>query len=162
MTPSDFHSLTPCLSVREAAKAVEFYQRAFNAEVRGVHYTPDGKVMSAELKIGDSVLVVHDEFPGMGAPSPQTVGGTPVTIHLYVEDVDNVFNQAVAAGAQVIMPVMDCFWGDRYGQLSDPFGHRWSVATHKQTVAPEEIERRSQEVFAKMARGVGAAQSADR
>ena len=149
--PEGFHSLTPYLVVRDAAKAIEFYKKAFGAEVREVHNSPDGKVMNADLKIGDSVLLLADEFPGAQCRSPQSVGGTTTTIHIYVEDVDAWFNRAISAGATVLMPVMDMFWGDRYGQLKDPFGHHWSLATHKEDPTPEEIERRAKEVFARMA-----------
>lgn len=151
--PPGFHTLTPYLVVRDAAKAVEFYQKALGAKVRGVHNTPDGKVMNANLKIGDSILLLSDEFPGPGGTgSPQSLGGTSVTIHIYVKDVDKLFNQAVAAGAKVIMPVMDAFWGDRYGQVEDPFGHRWSLATHKEDLSSAEIEKRGQALFAAMAK----------
>jgi uncharacterized glyoxalase superfamily protein PhnB len=149
--PAGFHTLTPYLTVREGAQAVEFYKRAFGAKVRSVHHTPDGKVTNADLKIGDSILLFSDEFPGPGCRSPQTLGGTTVTIHIYVKDVDKLFNQAVAAGAKVVMPLMDAFWGDRYGQIEDPFGHRWSLATHKENLSAKEIEQRGKAVFAKMA-----------
>jgi PhnB protein len=158
--PAGFHTLTPYLVVRDAAKAVEFYQKAFGAKVRSVHKAPDGKVMNADLKIGDSILMFSDEFPGLpGAGSPQTLGGTSVTIHIYVKDVDALFNQALGAGAQMVMPVMDAFWGDRYGQLQDPFGHRWSIATHKEDLTPAEIERRGEAAFAEMAKKAQAAGS---
>ena len=150
--PEGFHSLTPYLVVRDAVKASEFYKKAFGAEVREVHNSPDGRVMNADLKIGDSVLLLADEFPGAQCRSPQSVGGTTTTIHIYVEDVDGWFNRAVSAGATILMPVMDMFWGDRYGQLKDPFGHHWSLATHKEDPSPEEIERRAKEVFARMAK----------
>jgi len=149
--PEGFHTLTPYLTVRDAPKAIAFYKQAFGAEVRGIHYAPDGKIMNADLKIGDSVLLLNEEFPGMGAKSPQALGGSPVTIHIYVEDVDAMFNRALAAGAKPTMPVMDMFWGDRYGQLSDPFGHNWSIATHKQDLTSEEIARGGKAAFEKMA-----------
>jgi len=154
--PAGFHTLTPYLVVREAAKAVEFYQKAFGAKVRGVHATPDGKIMNADLKIGDSIFLFSDEFPGPGCRSPQSLGGTSVTIHIYVKDVDALFNQAVTAGAKVVMPVMDAFWGDRYGQLEDPFGHRWSIATHKEELSPKEVEKRGEAAFAEMAKSAQA------
>jgi PhnB protein len=151
--PAGFHTLTPYLVVRDAAKAVDFYQKAFGAKVRGVHKTPDGKVMNADLRIGDSILLFCDEFPGPpGWRSPQTLGGTSVTVHIYVKDVDALFNQALAAGAKTVMPVMDAFWGDRYGQLEDPFGHRWSIATHKEDLTAAEIEKRAEAAFAEMAK----------
>ena len=118
-----------------------------------VHYTPDGKVMHAHLKIGDSHLLLADEFPGMGTPAPQTLGGSPVV--LYVDDVDSLFNQAVAAGATVTMPLADQFWGDRYGQIVDPFGHHWALGAHQEDVAPEEMERRGRAIFAEMAKRQG-------
>ena len=148
--PEGFHTLTPHLVVRDAAQAIEFYQRAFGAEVCGVHHMPDGKtVMHALLKIGDSFLMLNDEFPSNKVLSPQSIGGTGTTIHVYVEDVDALFHQAVSAGATETMPLMDAFWGDRYGQLEDPFGHRWSLATHKEDLSKEEIQKRGQAAFAK-------------
>ena len=148
--PEGFHTLTPYLTVKDAPRAIEFYKKALGAEVRGIHYTPDGKIMNADLKIGDSILLVAEEFPGMGPKSPLSLGDSPVVLHLYVEDVDKLFNQAVAAGAKVVMPVMDQFWGDRYGQVVDPFGHGWSMGTHKEDLTPAEIEQRSRAAFEKM------------
>lgn len=150
--PAGFHTITPHLVVRDAAQAVELYQRAFSAGVRGIHRTPDGKIMNADLKIGDSILLLNDEFPAMKVLSPQSLGGSAVTIHIYTADVDAMFSQAVAAGATVVMPVRDMFWGDRYGQLLDPFGHRWSLATHREDLSSEEIEKRGQAAFAAMAK----------
>ncbi len=112
---------------------------------------PKGKLMHGEIKIGNSFVFLADEFPEMGCRSPLALGGTPVTIHLYVEDADAVFNQAVAAGAQVRMPPRDMFWGDRYGQVTDPFGHVWSIATHLEDVPPEEMAKRAQAAFANSA-----------
>jgi len=148
--PEGFHTVTPYLTVKDAPRAVEFYKQAFGAQVRGIHYAPDGKIMNADLKIGDSILLVAEEFPGMGSKSPLSLGDSPVTIHLYVEDVDKTFNQAVAAGAKVVMPVMDQFWGDRYGMVTDPFGHRWSMGTHQEDLTPAEIEQRGRAAFEKM------------
>jgi len=153
--PEGMHTVTPHLSVREASKAIEFYKKAFRAEVLDVHYTPDGKVMHAHLKIGDSHLMLADEFPGMGTPAPQTLGGSPVVLNIYVDDVDSLFNQAVAAGATVTMPLADQFWGDRYGQIVDPFGHHWALGAHQEDVAPEEMERRGRAIFAEMAKRQG-------
>ena len=150
--PEGFHTITPYLVIRDAAKAVEFYKRAFGAEVRGIHYTPDGKIMNADLKIGDSIVLMSEEFPDMKVLSPQSLGGSSVTIHIYAENVDAKFKQAVSAGATVVMPVMDMFWGDRYGQLADPFGHRWSIATHVEDLTSDEIQKRGQAVFAEMAK----------
>jgi PhnB protein len=153
--PEGFHTLTPYLVVRGAGQAIEFYKKAFGAEEINRMPGPDGKsVMHAELKIGDSRLFLGDEFPDMGSLGPHGIGGTSVVIHFYTEDADAVFNQAVAAGAQVRMPLQDMFWGDRYGQITDPFGHRWSLATHKEDLAPEEIAKRAQAAFS------GCAQSA--
>jgi uncharacterized glyoxalase superfamily protein PhnB len=145
--PEGFHTLTPYLTVKDAPRAIEFYKRAFGAEVRGIHYAPDGRIMNADLKIGDSILLLNEEFPNMGAKSAQTLGDSPVTIHMYVEDVDKLFNQARAAGAKAVTPVMNMFWGDRYAQLTDPFGHKWSVATHKEDLTSAEIEKRGRAVF---------------
>jgi len=146
--PEGFHTLTPHLVVKGAGKAIDFYKKAFSAEeIRRVP-GPDGKsIMHAELKIGNSRLMLVDEFPEMNARGPESIGGSPVTIHMFVEDADAVFNQAVNAGAQVRMPLADMFWGDRYGVLADPFGHLWSVATHKEDLTPEEIGKRMQTAF---------------
>ena len=143
--PSGFHTLTPHLVVKGASKAIEFYKKAFGAEVITRVSGPDGKsLLHADLKIGDSHFFLVDEFPEMDCRGPESIGGTPVTIHMYVEDVDAAFGKAVAAGAQVKMPLSDMFWGDRYGVLADPFGHAWSMATHKEDVTPEEIGKRAQ------------------
>ena len=143
--PDGYHTLTPHLVVKGASQAIEFYKRAFGAEEISRVLGPDGKsLMHAELKIGDSRLFLVDEFPEMDCRGPQSIGGTPVTIHVYVEDVDAAFSKAVAAGAQVRMPLADMFWGDRYGVLADPFGHAWSLATHKEDLTPEEISERAQ------------------
>lgn len=140
------------LIVNDAPKALEFYKKAFGAEILGVHKTPDGKVMHAELNVGGARLMLADEFPGMGCGSAKTLGGSPVVLNLYVqEDVDSLFKQAVDAGATVVMPLANQFWGDRYGQIQDPFGHRWALGQHVEDVAPEEMERRAKEVFSKMA-----------
>jgi uncharacterized glyoxalase superfamily protein PhnB len=139
------------LVVDDGVKAAEFYRDAFGGEIAGIHKTPDGKVMHAEVLIGGARLMLADEFPGWCA-SPKTLGGSPVVINLYVkEDVDSLFDQAVAAGAQVTMPLSNQFWGDRYGQVTDPFGHRWALGQHVEDVAPDEMERRAKEAFAKMA-----------
>lgn len=138
------------LIVSDGPKALDFYKKAFGAEIVGVHKTPDGKVMHAELNIGGARLMLADEFPGCG--SAKTLGGSPVVLNLYVEeDVDSLFQQAVGAGATVVMPLDNQFWGDRYGQIQDPFGHRWALGQHMEDVAPEEMERRAKEAFAAMA-----------
>jgi PhnB protein len=149
------HTLTAHLIINGADRAIEFYKKAFGAEVTAPpHHTPDGKVMHAELKIGDSTLMLADEFPGM-AKSPQELGGSPVVLNLYTDNVDKVFNQAVAAGATVTMPLANQFWGDRYGQIRDPFGHSWALGQHVEDVAPAEMERRANEAFSQMAKSAG-------
>ena len=148
--PSGFHTLTPHLVVKGAAKAIEFYKKAFGAEELNRAPGPDGKsLMHADLKIGDSRIFLADEFPDMDCRGPQSIGGSPVTIHMYVEDVDAAFGKAIAAGAKVRMPLEDMFWGDRYGVLVDPFGHLWSMATHKEDLTPEQIGERAQAAFSK-------------
>jgi uncharacterized glyoxalase superfamily protein PhnB len=142
----DFHTITPHLVVRDAARAIDFYRRAFGAAQLYRNLAPDGKsVMHAELLLGDSRFLLHDEFPEQGLLSPLGYQGTAVTLHLYVPDVDAVFEQAVQAGAEVLMPLEDCFWGDRYGILRDPFGHRWSVATRLKDLSPRELQQRAGE-----------------
>jgi len=149
--PEGYHSITPYIIVNDAANAIDFYKHAFGAIEIYRHNSPDGKsVINAELKIGDSIILLSDEFPLGKCRSPKSIGGSAVTIHLYTEDVNRVFNQAISAGATVIMPVMDMFWGDRYGQLIDPYGHIWSIATHKQDLSSEEIQRTGEEVFKEM------------
>jgi len=147
--PDGCHTVTPHLVVRGAGKALEFYKKAFGARELSCCCGPDGKsVMHAEMQIGNSHVYLCDECPEMGAKSPLAYEGSPVTIHLYVEDADAVFNQAVKAGAEVAMPIADMFWGDRYGALKDPFGHNWSVATHKEDLTPQEMQKRMAETFA--------------
>jgi PhnB protein len=144
--PEGFHTLTPHLTVRDAKAAIDFYQKALSAQVLQVSHTPNGKVMHASLRIGDSVLMLNDEFPEWGgalAPRGEAPG---FAIHIYVDNVDKLFAQAVAAGAVVKMPLMDQFWGDRYGHILDPFGFRWSLGTHVRDVSPEEMERAQQEM----------------
>jgi PhnB protein len=141
--PEGYHSVTPYLIVTGAASAIEFYKHAFGAkEVMRIPH-PDGRVGHAELQMGDSRVMLADEFPEMGARSPMSLGGTPVHILLYVNDVDAVTSRAVAAGAKMLRPVKDQFYGDRTGTLSDPFGHQWTVATHKEDVSPEEMKKRA-------------------
>jgi uncharacterized glyoxalase superfamily protein PhnB len=149
--PDGFHTITPHIVVQDAAKAVEFYKRAFDAQEITRHLAPDGKnVMHAQLKIGNSMLMLANEFPPM-CLSPRSRGGTSVTLHVYVENVDNAFDRAVKTGCTVKMPLADQFWGDRYGQVEDPFGHQWSIATHKQDLTSEQIAANAKEAFAKMA-----------
>ncbi len=142
--PEGFHTVTPYLVVHDAAKAIDFYKQAFDATVKVRMDGPPGKIGHAELQIGDSVIMLADEMPQMETKAPQSLGGTTTGIFLYVKDVDAAFGKAVGAGAKVTMPVADMFWGDRYGKLMDPFGHSWSMATHKEDVAPEEMKKRMQ------------------
>jgi uncharacterized glyoxalase superfamily protein PhnB len=147
--PEGYHTVTPHLTVRGAAAAIEFYKKAFGAKELRRSPGPDGKsIMHAELQIGDSRLFLNDEFPGMGATSPLGLKGTPVTIHLYVEDADKLFQQAVSAGAKVAMPLADQFWGDRYGIVVDPSGHQWSIGSHIRDVTPEEMAKAAAAAFA--------------
>jgi len=137
--PEGMRSLTPHLVCAGAAQAIEFYQQAFNAVAAGRLDGPDGKVMHAMVRIGDSALMLVDEMPEHGALGPKALKGSPVTLHLYVKDADATVAQAVKAGAKVTMPVTDMFWGDRYGQIEDPFGHHWSVATHLRDLTDQQI-----------------------
>ncbi|HYK90844.1 MAG TPA: VOC family protein [Acidobacteriota bacterium] len=148
--PEGYHTVTPYLSVNDAARAIDFYKRAFGAQEIGRMEGPPGKIGHAEIQIGDSKIMLADESPRSDCRSPQTLKGSTVNLFLYVRDVDSVFNQAVAAGAKAVAPPVDMFWGDRYGKLTDPFGHSWSVATHKEDVAPAEMQRRAKTEMAKM------------
>jgi PhnB protein len=148
--PDGYHNITPYMTVRDAARAIEFYKQAFGATEKGVMKGPDGKVMHAELRIGDSILMLADEFPQFGSLSPLSTGGSGMGLHIYTEDVDAAFDRAVKAGAKVDMPVADMFWGDRYGKLADPFGHKWSIATHKRDMSPAEIEEEQKEFMKNM------------
>jgi len=154
--PEGFHTITPSLTCKDAAKAIELYKDAFGAVELNRMPSPDGRIMHAELRIGDSPFFVADEYPGMSAaPAP---GSLPAaSIFLYVNDVDAVFGKAVSAGCQPSMPVTDMFWGDRYGKVIDPSGHHWGIATHIEDVAPAEMERRANEWMAKMASSAKAA-----
>jgi uncharacterized glyoxalase superfamily protein PhnB len=146
--PQGFHRVTPHLTVRDAAAMIEFYKKAFGAVERGRAPGPDGKqIMHAEIQIGDSIVFLNDEFPDMGALSPHASKTTPVTLHLYVEDADKQFQQALAAGAQVVMPLADQFWGDRYGIVKDPSGHQWSIGSHMEDLTPEQIKERMGKAF---------------
>lgn len=146
--PEGFRTVTPQLVVDDSNAAIEFYKNAFGAEERFRMTTPDGsKVVHAEISIGDSVVMLGDEFPDMGCKSPSSTGGTPVTVHLTVEDVDGWFTRAVEAGATATMPPEDMFWGDRYGRLIDPFGHSWSIATHIKDVTQEEMDAAMKQFF---------------
>jgi PhnB protein len=140
--PAGYHTVTPYLIIKGAAAALEFYKKAFGAIELFRMPGPDGAIMHAEIKIGDSPIMFGEENPGMGAVSPKTLGGTPVGICLYVPDVDALATQAVAAGATVVRPVQDQFYGDRSGTFTDPYGHQWTLATHKEDVSHEEMARR--------------------
>lgn len=144
--PDGMHTVTPHLICAGAADAIEFYKKAFNAKEKGRIPGPNVKLMHAAIQIGDSTVMLVDEMPEWGALGPKALKGSPVAIHLYVEDVDAFTAQAVGAGAKVTMPIADMFWGDRYGQLEDPFGHRWSVATHVRDMSPEEMQQAMQKM----------------
>ena len=148
--PEGYEHPIPSLVVDGADQAIEFYTRAFGAKERGRMNGPDGKVAHAELEIGDSVVMLADPFPQSARRPPKELGGTSVGVFLYVEDVDAVVERAVEAGATVTMPVDDMFWGDRYGQITDPFGHEWEIATHKEDLTPEEMQKRGEEAMASM------------
>jgi PhnB protein len=150
--PEGFHSLTPNLVFQNAAGAIDFYKKVFGATEKVRMPGPDGKVLHAELKIGDSAIFVNDAMSQV-APTAAPGASNPMYLHLYVPDVDVIFNRALSAGARADMPVQDMFWGDRYGKLTDPFGQQWGIATHKEDVAPEDMQRRQQEFFAKAAAG---------
>lgn len=149
----NYHTITPHLTVKDCDKAIDFYKRAFGAEELALLRGPDNKsVMHAELKIGDSILMLNDEFPEWGVLSPTTVGGSSVTINLAADNADAAFDRATSAGATVKMPLANAFWGDRYGQLSDPFGHVWAVIQHLEDLSPEEIKKRFDADMQKMAK----------
>jgi len=142
--PDGYHSITPYLITHDAAAAIEFYKKAFSATELMRLPGPGGKLMHAELKVGDSPIMLADEFPEMGIHSAKSIGGSPVTLMIYTADVDAMFAQAIAAGAIEKKPLADQFYGDRSGTIEDPFGHSWTIATHKEDVSPEEIDRRFQ------------------
>lgn len=137
--PEGMHTVTPHLVCAKAAEAIEFYKQAFGAEELSRMPGPDGRIMHAALRIGDSVVFLTNEYPEWNSFGPLALKGTPVTIHLYVPDVDAAFERAVDVGAKVVMPLDDMFWGDRYGVVEDPFGHRWSLAVHQRDVSPEDM-----------------------
>jgi uncharacterized glyoxalase superfamily protein PhnB len=140
--PDGYHTVTPHLAVRDAAAAIAFYAKAFGAEELFRMPGPGGVVMHAELRVGDSIVMLGEEAPERGALSPQTIGGSPVSLMVYLKDVDASFARAAQAGCTIQMPLTDMFWGDRYGKLQDPFGHHWALATHKEDVSPEEMAKR--------------------
>jgi len=150
--PDGFHSLTPHIVVTDGVQAIEFYKKAFGAQELARLMAPDGKtVMHAQLKIGDSMLMLAGEFPP-NVLSPKSRGGTSVFLHIYLPDADAAFDRAVKAGCTINMPMSDTFWGDRYGQLEDPFGHKWSIATHKHDYTPEQLAANAKEFIAKMSK----------
>ena len=140
--PDGYHSVTPYLIVQDAARALAFYAKAFGAQALVRMPGPNGRIMHGEIRIGDSPIMLADEFPQMGYRSPKALGGTPVSIMIYVPDVDTVYQQAIDAGATEVKPLQDQFYGDRSGTLTDPFGHVWTIATHKEDVTMEEMNRR--------------------
>jgi PhnB protein len=141
--PEDYHSLTPLLSVRGAAKAIEFYKNAFHARESCRQTGPGGRILRSELRIGDSIFLLAEESPAAGAPSPQALGGTPVALYLYVPDVEAAFARARLAGAKVRKPLGETFWGDRCGQLGDPYGHIWSLAERREELSPVQMQDRA-------------------
>jgi PhnB protein len=149
--PEGHHSLNTYIVVSDAARAIEFYKKAFGAVEMGRFPSPDGKIAHAEVKIGDSRLMLSDEFPFGYCRTPESLGGTSSNLWIYAEDVDSMFHRAVQAGATVKSPPQDMFWGDRTAHLADPFGHMWTLATHKEDVSPEEMKRRGEIEMAKMA-----------
>lgn len=153
--PQGYHSITPYLVLDDASRAIEFYKQVFGAKETVRMAGPGGKVGHAELKIGDSMLMLSDEMPGSGNRSPKSLGGSPVSIFLYVDNVDAVFDEAVKAGAKGDTRPQDMFWGDRFGHLTDPFGHSWALATHIEDVAPQEMQKRAEAAMAQMAQGAG-------
>lgn len=148
--PDGFHTITPYLTVKDAKKAIEFYQKAFGASVISVMNGDENQVMHAEIKIGDSIVMLADEWPSCGVLGPQSLGGSSGSLLIYTKDVDADFDRAIKAGCTSIFPVTDQFWGDRYGKLSDPFGHVWSLATHIEDVSDEEMEKRRLEMVKQM------------
>ena len=149
--PDGYHSITPMLIVKDGLKAIEYYKKVFGAIDKGTMMMPDNKsVAHAELLIGDSKIMLSDEFPEMKSLSPTTIGGSPVSLYLYVEDVDKTFNLAVTEGGKSLFPVQDRFYGDRHGTIQDPFGHIWSIATHIKDLTKEEMKKVAEEAFSKM------------
>jgi PhnB protein len=146
--PKNFRTVTPHLTIEGASDAIKFYKKAFGAKEIGRMKGPDGRVMHAMIMIGNSVIMLNDAFPEWGGKGPKALGGTPTAIHLYVEDADKVFKKAVKAGATAAMPMADMFWGDRYGMVSDPFGHRWAIATHKKNLTRAQMAKAAKAAMA--------------
>jgi len=153
--PQGRHTVTPFLVIRDAAKAIDFYTKAFGAQEVTRMLTPDGKIMYAQITIGDSAICMCDENPSCGTSSPQTLGGTASSLFIYTQDVDAAYDRAVTAGCKSNLPPTDMFWGDRFAGLVDPFGHQWSIATHIEDVSPEEMKKRG-EAFCKQMAGAKA------
>ena len=151
--PDGFHSITPQLTVKDGNKAIDFYKKAFGAQEIMRMPGPGGGLMHAELKIGDSTVMLADEMPEQGCRAPVSVGGVSSSLYVYVPDVDAAFKRATEAGAKALMPPTDMFWGDRFGQVEDPSGHRWGLATHKEDLSPSEMDKRGKEFMASMAAG---------
>ena len=157
--PHGCNSVNVYLIVKDARAAMDFYAKAFGGQAAACLTAPDGSVMHGEVVIGNSTLMLSQENPAWDMKSPETLGGSPASIHLYVDNVDQAFDQAVAEGCEVIAPVTDMFWGDRYGKVADPFGFQWGIATHVEDVSPEEMQRRSEAWMASMAEAGGAAET---
>jgi PhnB protein len=149
--PEGYHTITPYLAVENASEAIDFYKRALGAKERVRMPGPGGSVMHAELEIGDSVVMLSDPFPQASTKPPKELGGTSVSIMVYVDNIDSLYKQAIDAGATSLMEPDDMFWGDRFGSVQDPFGHSWTIATHVEDVSPEEMQKRSQEFMSAMA-----------
>ena len=157
--PAGYHTLTPALVVRDAAAAIDFYKRAFGAEEVGRMAGPDGKIMHAEIRIGDSLLMLGEENEQWGTKSPLLTNGNPGSLHIYVEDVDASFERALKAGAKVRAPLADAFWGDRYGKVTDPFGHEWGIATRVKELSSEDIAKAAKEWMANAGHHMAGAQA---
>ena len=150
--PHGFHTITPSLTVRNASEAIEFYKNALGAEETMRMAGPDGKITHAELKIGDSIIFLTDENPAMGNKSPETLGGSASSLYLYVKDVDKAFQRAIEAGGKATVPVTDMFWGDRFGNFADPYGHNWGLATRTHELSQKEMEEGAKDFYAQMAK----------
>jgi uncharacterized glyoxalase superfamily protein PhnB len=150
--PKGYHTLTPGLAVRNAAQAIDFYKKALGAKEKMRMPGPDGKIMHADIMIGDSHIMIGEENPQMNNPSPLSLNGSPIGLYIYVRDADKVFNQAVKAGATATMPVIDQFWGDRAGMITDPFGHKWWIATRKRNLSAKQAKKAAEEWFAQQAK----------
>jgi PhnB protein len=152
--PEGYHSVTPCLTLKNSLAAIAFYKKAFGAKELGVFPTPDGKgTMHATIQIGDSIVMMGDEMPGQSCKSAESLGTSPVSLYIYVPNVDAIFKQAVGAGATAVMPVMDMFWGDRCGTLKDPFGYAWMIATHNRDLTDEQVREGARDFCAKAGKG---------